>query len=87
MDLYSPDYLAATRRAFMIPGMIWPREMLALRQLFGESKRHIELGTFCGKSLYVTAAAMHFFGESSRRGFILAVTGRIDVAYLTELRQ
>lgn len=66
-------FLEATRRAFTIPGMIWPREMLGLGELFGNSKRHVEIGVFCGKSLYVTAASMAIFGGSGAGKYMLAV--------------
>lgn len=42
-----------------IPGWLWPREMGALYRQTMHSKLHVEIGTFCGKSLYVTAAAMN----------------------------
>lgn len=67
------QFLQATRRAFTIPGMIWPREMFALAQLFGGSKRHAEIGVFCGKSLYVTAASMSIFGGGGQGKHLVAV--------------
>ncbi|QDT23667.1 class I SAM-dependent methyltransferase [Gimesia chilikensis] len=42
-----------------IPGWLWPREVGALFRQIRLSKLHAEIGTFCGKSLYVAAAAMN----------------------------
>ncbi len=44
--------------AIMIPGMAWPRELHALADLFKDSRVHVEIGTYCGKSLYATACGM-----------------------------
>lgn len=44
--------------ANVISGWMWPRELVALYNLFRESKSHVEIGSFCGKSLYITSAAM-----------------------------
>lgn len=72
-------FFEETRRAFMIPGMLWPREMFALRDLFSQSVRHAEIGVFCGKSLYVTAAAMAIYGPSAEGKLIFAVDSFRDV--------
>jgi len=46
--------------AWQIPGWCWPRELDTLHRLAEEvnSKCHIEVGVFCGKSLWATANAM-----------------------------
>lgn len=67
------EFQKAMTRSYMIPGMIWPREMIALSQLFRSSMRHVEIGVFCGKSLYVTAAAMTLFGPNAESKTIVAV--------------
>lgn len=41
-----------------IPGMTWPCELEWLYDAFSFSNCHAEIGTFCGKSLFVTANAM-----------------------------
>lgn len=48
----------AVRRAYQIPGMCWPSELGALYRLFRGSLRHVEVGSFCGRSLFVTAMAL-----------------------------
>lgn len=45
-------------KAMIIPGMMWPSEMHTLAQLVRNSQSHVEVGAFCGKSLYVTAYGM-----------------------------
>lgn len=44
-----------------IPGMLWPVEQGWLYDVIGiehQSKRHLEVGSFCGRSTYVTAGGM-----------------------------
>ena len=48
----------AVRRAYQIPGMCWPSELGALYRLFRGSLRHVEVGAFCGRSLFTTAMAL-----------------------------
>lgn len=45
-------------RATNIPGMFWPVEMAVLQDIFAGSQTHVEIGSFCGRSLYATASAM-----------------------------
>jgi len=48
----------AVRRAYQIPGMCWPSELGALYRLFRGSTRHVEVGAFCGRSLFTTAMVL-----------------------------
>lgn len=41
-----------------IPGMMWPSELAWIYDTFKSSKIHLEIGTYCGKSTYVTAHAI-----------------------------
>lgn len=47
------------RASQAVPGWLWPREVGALYRQLRQSRLHFEIGSFCGKSLYVTAAAMN----------------------------
>jgi hypothetical protein len=53
------DINKIARAVLNIPGWLWPREVDALYRKTMHSKLHLEVGSFCGKSLYVTAAAMN----------------------------
>lgn len=46
------------QRAYQIPGWAWPMELGVLWDELSSSKSHLEVGTFCGKSLLVSACAM-----------------------------
>lgn len=48
----------AIRRAYQIPGMCWPAELGALFDLFSGSTKHVEVGAFCGRSLFTTSMAL-----------------------------
>lgn len=45
--------------AYQIPGQTWPAEMGWLFHVLAPFKKHVEIGSYCGRSLYVTAAGMH----------------------------
>jgi hypothetical protein len=45
----------AVKRCYQIPGMCWPVELGVLWDLFSGTTRHVEIGTYCGRSLFVTA--------------------------------
>lgn len=49
---------ATIESAYQIPGWMWPTELGWLYDNFQHSKSHLEIGTYCGKSLFVTACAM-----------------------------
>lgn len=51
--------------AYQIPGWMWPSELGWLWENFAGARRHLEIGIYCGKSLWMTAAAM---GEGSVLG-------------------
>lgn len=55
MDAQKSDVIQA---AYLIPGWMWPQEMRWLYDTFQNSQAHLEIGTFCGKSLFVTACGM-----------------------------
>lgn len=44
--------------AHLIPGWCYIHEMALLYELFKNSRVHVEIGTFCGKCMFVTACAM-----------------------------
>lgn len=46
------------RHALEIPGQTTRRELHWLASLFADSELHAEVGCYCGRSLYVTCAAM-----------------------------
>lgn len=48
----------AIKQSANIPGWLWPRESAEIFYRTLNSTLHVEIGSFCGKSLYVTAAAM-----------------------------
>lgn len=48
----------AMQRCYQIPGMLWPSEQAWLYDVFRESRNHAEVGTYCGKSLYISCAGM-----------------------------
>lgn len=52
------DRHEAVTRCYQIPGMCWPAELGALYDLFAGSMRHVEVGSFCGRSLFVTAMTL-----------------------------
>lgn len=45
----------AVARCYQIPGMCWPTELGVLWDLFHGTTRHVEIGMYCGRSLFVTA--------------------------------
>jgi len=54
------DREASVCKCYLIPGWCWPAELGAIYDLIAERQPmvHVEIGSFCGKSLFVTAAAM-----------------------------
>lgn len=56
----------ALRMAYAIPSVLWPAEQAWIYDAFSSSKRHVEIGSYCGRSLFIAGAGM---GE----GRILAV--------------
>ena len=48
----------AVKRCYQIPGMCWPVELGTLYELFKGSMDHVEVGAFCGRSLFVSAMAL-----------------------------
>lgn len=67
------DKAEAMKRCYQIPGFMWPVELGWLYDHFGESLRHAEVGSYCGRSLYATASGckgrgnffcVDHFGES-----------------------
>jgi hypothetical protein len=57
---YRANVIAA---AYVIPGWMWPIELGWLFDMFAASRSHLEVGSFCGKSLFVTACGM---GQQAR---------------------
>ena len=45
-------------QALYIPGQTWKTELTWLYSLLAPSKEHVEVGVYCGRSLYVTAGAL-----------------------------
>ena len=48
----------AIKRAYEIPGQTWPRELGALYDLCKGSTCHVEIGSFCGRSLFTSAMSL-----------------------------
>jgi len=46
------------RRCYEIPGQTWPIELGWLYDTFKTSKRHVEIGTYCGRSLIASISGM-----------------------------
>jgi predicted O-methyltransferase YrrM len=46
------------RRCYEIPGQTWPIELGWLYDTFKTSKRHAEIGTYCGRSLIASISGM-----------------------------
>lgn len=46
------------QQCYQIPGQCWPVELGWLYDTFGRSRSHVEIGTYCGKSLYASCAGM-----------------------------
>lgn len=49
---------------FVIPGWCFPRELGAIYDLVCGSRLHVELGSFCGRSMYVAVAALAKGGKA-----------------------
>lgn len=41
-----------------IPGQMWPAELCWLYDVFSKSKTHVEIGTYCGRSLLASCGGM-----------------------------
>lgn len=46
------------RDAYLIPGWCYPRELEQLSKILTFSSCHVEIGAFCGKSLYATCIGL-----------------------------
>ena len=49
---------AAMLQCYQVPGQTWPTELGWLFDTFQTSKRHVEIGTYCGRSLLATCLGM-----------------------------
>lgn len=45
-------------RCYSIPGQMWPSELGWLYDTFQSSRHHVEVGSYCGRSLMATCGAM-----------------------------
>ena len=52
------DHETAVSRSYLIPGQTWPVELGWFYDTFKESRRHAEVGVFCGRSLHASCAGM-----------------------------
>lgn len=68
----------AVRRCYQIPGMCWPSELGALFDLFAGSLSHVEVGSYCGRSLFVTAMTV---GEGARLTLVEPLFGCEETEY------
>lgn len=48
----------SVERCYPIPGQTWPLELRWLYDLGTRSRSHVEIGTYCGRSLLATASGM-----------------------------
>lgn len=44
--------------AYGIPGMMWPQELCWLYDTFSKSTSHLEIGSYCGRSLFASCVGM-----------------------------
>jgi len=66
------DKQEAVKRCYQIPGMCWPVELGVLFDLFAGSLEHVEIGSFCGRSLFVTAMTL---GEGAKLTIVEPLIG------------
>lgn len=52
------DRQRAVEHCYLIPGWMWPVELGRIYDMLLDSRLHVEVGTFCGKSLFVSAMAV-----------------------------
>lgn len=52
------DQHNAVIRSYQIPGQCWPSELCWLYDTFSRSRSHAEVGVYCGRSLFASAAGM-----------------------------
>lgn len=52
------DFDAVMSAAYQIPGWLWPIEQGWLAKAFPCSLHHVEIGVFCGRSLWCSCASM-----------------------------
>jgi cephalosporin hydroxylase len=52
------DQRNAVIRSYQIPGQCWPSELCWLYDTFSRSRSHAEVGVYCGRSLFASAAGM-----------------------------
>lgn len=52
------DKQRAIESAYLVPGWCWPRELDAIYDFCVGGRLHIEVGSFCGRSLLTAACAM-----------------------------
>jgi len=59
------DRQKAVESCYLIPGWCWPVELGAIYDTIAERKpqTHVEVGSFCGRSLFAAAAAMPDKGQ------------------------
>jgi len=67
----------AIERAYQIPGMCWPVELGSLYDLFNGSVCHVEVGSFCGRSLFTSAMGL---GQDAKLHVVESFTGCIGQA-------
>lgn len=48
----------AMLQCYQVPGQMWPTELGWLFDTFRDSSRHVEIGTYCGRSLLATCLGM-----------------------------
>jgi cephalosporin hydroxylase len=52
------DRQRSVESAYLIPGWAWPNELGVLWDMLGRSRLHVEVGAFCGKSLFMAAMSV-----------------------------
>ena len=52
------DRHEAVTRAYPIPGQTWPAELCWLYDTLAGSMRHVEVGVYCGRSLFASCGGM-----------------------------
>lgn len=45
-------------KCYQVPGQMWPTELCWLYDTFAKSRSHVEIGTYCGRSLLASCGGM-----------------------------
>ncbi|TEX50876.1 MAG: hypothetical protein B7C55_08510, partial [Actinomycetales bacterium mxb001] len=81
------DHGTAMALTYNIPGEMWPTELGWLYYTLNASRLHVEVGTFCGRSLLATCAGMmqpsQVIGVDANAGYAIPIAWVQGVRELT----